>query len=236
MPFSMKFRLPPGLVGERVVLQWKYVTANSCNPIGYETYAFPAADWHNPGLPSCVNPLPETTGSTPPEQFWNCADVTITASEGDRPPSTAPSDEPSSQPVSAPIEVPTPSPTLVPALPPSPPSEGTCCYWPIDESACTVGCNSGSIATGWCAESEAQCLNCAGKWCGVSAVPAPPTPVPSASAPTPPVPNPEAYCCYWPNDESACSVGCGPGSLATGWCAESEERCLNCAGKWCGAV
>ena len=38
MELSMDFKLPPGLVGEEVLLQWVYTTANSCAPVGYRTY------------------------------------------------------------------------------------------------------------------------------------------------------------------------------------------------------
>lgn len=30
------YRLPPGLTGQRVLLQWRYITANSCLPPGYK--------------------------------------------------------------------------------------------------------------------------------------------------------------------------------------------------------
>ena len=34
--FSMKYKLPLGLTGERVLLQWKYLTGNSCLHPGYD--------------------------------------------------------------------------------------------------------------------------------------------------------------------------------------------------------
>ena len=43
--FVHKFRLPLGVTGERVMMQWRYVTANSCLPPGYLEYPFPESDW-----------------------------------------------------------------------------------------------------------------------------------------------------------------------------------------------
>ena len=36
--YSYKFELPTGLSGDLVLLQWHYVTANSCVHVGYDTY------------------------------------------------------------------------------------------------------------------------------------------------------------------------------------------------------
>lgn len=44
--YSYKFKFPDGLSGELVLLQWHYVTANSCTPSGYKEYNWPAGnDW-----------------------------------------------------------------------------------------------------------------------------------------------------------------------------------------------
>jgi hypothetical protein len=43
--YEMHFQLPDGLYGEKVMLQYKYVTANSCNPPGYLTYPWPSPSW-----------------------------------------------------------------------------------------------------------------------------------------------------------------------------------------------
>ncbi|KDD72946.1 hypothetical protein H632_c2704p0, partial [Helicosporidium sp. ATCC 50920] len=67
-PYKMTYRLPEGLtcdgVNTRCVLQWYYLTGNSCNP---------------PNEPPefIVNPLLGVCGvvSAYPEEFWNCADV-----------------------------------------------------------------------------------------------------------------------------------------------------------------
>jgi len=81
--FSFEYRLPTGISGEKVMLMWKYITANSCSPPGYAEY-FAA----HPDLPDnywtedvtfCTPPYPNdgTRGTTWPEQFFNCAEVSI---------------------------------------------------------------------------------------------------------------------------------------------------------------
>jgi hypothetical protein len=51
--FTMAFQLPVGLVGDEILLQWKYITANSCSPEGYTEYFntndLPDSYW-TPGL------------------------------------------------------------------------------------------------------------------------------------------------------------------------------------------
>jgi len=81
--FSMRFRLPQGLVGEEVLLQWLYVTANSCSPEGYaEYYSLNSdlpQDFWNPQLPTCTPeqfPPAFFTGDSP-ERFVNCAEITV---------------------------------------------------------------------------------------------------------------------------------------------------------------
>ena len=45
--YSYKFKFPDGLSGDLVLLQWHYVTANSCTPSGYKEYNWPSGnDWH----------------------------------------------------------------------------------------------------------------------------------------------------------------------------------------------
>ena len=71
-----KFRLPSGLSGSLVLIQWHYVTANSCIHDGYAEYNWPKKWFDNHNLPLCDTPLPED-GNGVPEQFWNCAEVEI---------------------------------------------------------------------------------------------------------------------------------------------------------------
>ena len=58
-----------------VLLQWYYITANSCTAEGYNTYPFPAG-WETI---SSVDPCPHIPddGVGTPEQFWNCGEVYI---------------------------------------------------------------------------------------------------------------------------------------------------------------
>ncbi|KAL3796132.1 hypothetical protein HJC23_000635 [Cyclotella cryptica] len=97
MLFQYTLQLPQGLVGDLVLLQWYYVASNSgCIHEGYESYPFPRAwigsssdqeengepsAWEEKwsvgtGLKSCDEVLSED-GDGIPEQFWNCAEITI---------------------------------------------------------------------------------------------------------------------------------------------------------------
>ena len=52
--FSHRFRLPTGLSGELVLLQWYYITGNSClADEGYLNYNFPVGFEHNLQLGIC---------------------------------------------------------------------------------------------------------------------------------------------------------------------------------------
>lgn len=67
-PFAVavQARLPSGLTCARCVVQWHYVTANSCNPPG-----LPAKWYAGQNMGTCgVN-------GANPEEFWNCADIGI---------------------------------------------------------------------------------------------------------------------------------------------------------------
>lgn len=121
MEFEHKYRLPEGVSG-RVVLQWRYVTANSCKPTGYDDYfaAFGAAgaEWWNAALPDCPSPLPPT-GEGTPEQFWNCIDVDVSPSDGGFVAEPFPPPPPPPQSAS-PASLP-PPPLPLPPSPPPPP-------------------------------------------------------------------------------------------------------------------
>jgi len=78
--YKFKLQLPQGLHGEVVLLQWYYLTANSCKHVGYDGYTWPE-EWGGDvllyeRLPDCEN-VP-VDGDGVPEQFWNCAEVKIT--------------------------------------------------------------------------------------------------------------------------------------------------------------
>ena len=69
---KMRFKLPEGLTGDLVLLQWHWVTGNSCRSAGYDSYPFPPG-WN----PANMGPCPDDDNLSPigvgqPEQFWNC--------------------------------------------------------------------------------------------------------------------------------------------------------------------
>ena len=100
--FRHQFKLPDGLKGELVLLQWYYLTGNSCLPEGYTTYAFPEGFHPGSQLPAC-GPIP-SDGRGVPEQFWNCAEVAVKVGcDGSTP--TPPAPTPA---------IPTASPTTLP--------------------------------------------------------------------------------------------------------------------------
>ena len=81
--FRHKFRLPEGLSGDLVLIQWHYVTANSCMDEGYDSYDWP--EGFHPGNVAACGVLPPD-GRGVPEQFWNCAEVKVSTNCGNGPP------------------------------------------------------------------------------------------------------------------------------------------------------
>eukprot|EP00171_Calliarthron_tuberculosum_P013439 IDg13439t1 len=83
----MRYKLPAGFKSSHAVLQWYWATANSCNPPGFKEYfdKYPMPGWGRcPGDGGALggrNPtLSKCGGSTFPEEFWMCADVSVTSS------------------------------------------------------------------------------------------------------------------------------------------------------------
>lgn len=163
--FSMKMKVPAGLVGEEVLLQWVYWTANSCNPEGYDAYFndfdTPKHPTHgsafNSVLPDCqpdkmypLAPLPNPNLPGPtPERFINCAEVSITGEPTPTPP--FPSPTPVAQPVPQPVATP------VAPQPVDPNIVGTCGGGNRGNSICldqTMCCSEwgwcGTASTGHC--------------------------------------------------------------------------------------
>jgi len=75
-----------------VMLQWRYVTGNSCMSPGYcchdnddyfDLYQN-VSSWKRANTALCTYPLDPTgaTGTGKPELFWNCAEITILPSNG----------------------------------------------------------------------------------------------------------------------------------------------------------
>ena len=86
MAFKYKYKLPDGLYGENVLIQWHYLTANSCSHEGYDEYDFPDSSWRPPNTAIC-DPIPPD-GDGVPEQFWNCAEVKILSQKNPTAPPT----------------------------------------------------------------------------------------------------------------------------------------------------
>lgn len=107
--YKFKFRLPNDVSGQ-VLLQWYYITGNSCTAEGYNEYPFPTG-WETSAA-VCDN-IPDD-GIGVPEQFWNCGEVYV---GNDAPPSLTPTTETSSLTESPSTtkprtNVPTPNPTI----------------------------------------------------------------------------------------------------------------------------
>jgi Lytic polysaccharide mono-oxygenase, cellulose-degrading len=62
--YLFRLQLPDNLVGDLVLLQWHYLTANSCTYAGYDSYAFPA-DWGamQSGVGVCKTISPDGNGA-----------------------------------------------------------------------------------------------------------------------------------------------------------------------------
>ena len=74
--FHHKFKLPEGLEGGLVLIQWYYLTANSCLPEGYDTYNFPEyfyPDGEGSGISMCDTIPPDGRGW--PEQVRFCSRI-----------------------------------------------------------------------------------------------------------------------------------------------------------------
>jgi hypothetical protein len=101
--FAMK--LPSTLPSGDVLIQWMYITANSCNPPGYSSYPFPWPSAYNSWLGACQS---SGSNSWNGERFWNCAEVTVSETSSLAP---APTQSPSHLPTEKPIRRPTRKPT-----------------------------------------------------------------------------------------------------------------------------
>merc|ERR1712156_928875 len=149
----MGYKLPEGVCGEKVLLQWRYITANSCFPPGYRNTEVGAIlqdlGWlRASGMSDCLYPYDPTgaTGAGKPEQFWNCAEITINA-RGPTPP-TPPTPPTTAAPVG-------PSPTTAPVGQPTS-GPGYCSYagiWDTNREECDGVVEGGA----WCNENQSQC-------------------------------------------------------------------------------
>ena len=104
------------MYGNNVLIQWRYITANSCFPPGYKDTAvgekLQELGWlRADGMSDCTYPYDPTgaTGHGKPEQFWNCAEITI-HEKGPTPP-TPPTPPTTASPVVSPTKAPVGHPT-----------------------------------------------------------------------------------------------------------------------------
>jgi len=232
---KMRFKLPDGLTGDLVLLQWHWVTGNSCRSAGYESYPFPAG-W----APSNMGPCPDRDNLDPvgigqPEQFWNCMDIKIVA---DGEPTSPP--PPSPTPPSPTPPSPTPPSPTPPSPSPPPPTGNGCCsqdYKTCDATWCgatedlCLSCGSSGDKT-WlsngpqnnCIARFGECTNDTGGCCGPAACvgnqwyrqclpdPNAPPPSPTPPAPTPPSPTPPSPTPPSPSPPSPTPPPVAPGS------------------------
>ena len=148
--YSYQMKLPDNVEGDLVLIQWWWLTANSCDFDGYDTYTWPA-DWGNmnSSVGRCGTIPPSGRGT--PEQFWNCAEVTILGDGGagpSGPPSSisAPTDPPASTnpPMTDPPVPSTPAPTNKPTDPIDLIVGNFCGSSWGDASKCGIPCPSGN--------------------------------------------------------------------------------------------
>ncbi|KAK1734442.1 lytic polysaccharide monooxygenase [Skeletonema marinoi] len=189
--FSHRFKLPEGLSGELVLLQWHYLTGNSCMADeGYLNYNFPAGFEPNLQLGVC-NSIP-SDGRGVPEQFWNCAEIRISSDcASDPPPPSPPTTPPPPQTTTqattttgaTTTTTTTSTTTNVP-----PPAPSSC---PAENNACGPNnpCSNGMCCSQWgyCGNSEGYCGECCQSNCD-GQPPSPPSPSPPT--PSPPTSNP----------------------------------------------
>lgn len=119
MSMSAQYRLPAGVsCPNGCVLQWEFLTMNSCFERCDRAVCGPYADRVNPvcGFSNMADCWSNVAGvDTVPEVFRNCADIAITGGGGAPLPSPSP-----------PMPVPSPPMPQPSPPPPSPPPTGTC--------------------------------------------------------------------------------------------------------------
>jgi len=179
--FTMRFKLPSSLSGEKVLLQWFYYTANSCSPVGYYDYFaikntnLPSTFWGGLNLSTCSQeqfPARDKdffTGDSP-ERFVNCAEVSIVGdgSGGNnnlRPPTNVPVVVPLTNapvvgvtPTNSPVDnnVFNPSPANSPVVDDTPNENENDNDNSTDDACCSIDYKT--CAT-WCNESKEFCEN-----------------------------------------------------------------------------
>ena len=243
--YRFRVKLPDNLTGDLVLLQWHYFTANSCIYPGYNSYPYPA-DWNvgksgqgicnnipadGRGLPGAFSDLKSflcqfafsvvLTCFINTEQFWNCAEISISGS---------PVSSTNKSPVRrTPVRRPTRRPTGKPA---ANRNIRLCGGGVIGIGVCPTASHCCS-KFGYCGSGSAYCS-------ASSRANRTPTRKPqsgrrdlaTATCGGGSVGNgvcPNGLCCskwgFCGSDASYCSQSCGQGSIGNGKCADSSLCC-----------
>lgn len=179
-----RLTLPPGLQGDFVLLQWYYLTANSCRHPGYDNITLPA-DWNEDYSHLSVCNVDDSDGGNgSPERFWNCAEISITT-DGITPTISAPVPAPSAPITNAPYSPPSiSSPSSTP-----PPVQ-------VPTNGGVLGtCGGGNRGNGVCPDLNLCCSqwgHCGSTpiYCGNQGPTVPPTTLPPVAPTMPPTPTP----------------------------------------------
>merc|ERR1719313_2926404 len=219
MDFRMKFRLPAGVSGDRCLIQWRYITGNSCEMPGYDQVAWPSQAWRNAGVGTCALPL-SADGSGAPERFWNCADVKVLpAGSGPAPgPNPAPADPAPADPAPTGPAPADPAPAdPVPADPVPGGSLPPVGAWAACGGESTAGCGKDEACFS-CTSSGGRSYMCDRQsqwyWQCIPGTSSTPAPVPAVPAPAP---SPAGSKAPW----AAC------GGLSTAGC-QKDDNCFSC--------
>eukprot|EP00658_Telonema_sp_P-2_P012330 TRINITY_DN1469_c0_g2_i1.p1 TRINITY_DN1469_c0_g2~~TRINITY_DN1469_c0_g2_i1.p1 ORF type:complete len:898 (+),score=114.66 TRINITY_DN1469_c0_g2_i1:98-2791(+) len=249
--YTMDFTLPETVVCEHCILQWTYITGNSCVSAGYKQFydendaaGHTSSAWHmgwmgsgNDGTCSGREASQYVGGA--PEKFWSCADIKIVASGA---PTSLPTTAPPTSSPTPPTEAPTANLDTPTSMPTSGPS-GSC-------AAST--CNSCvSIANNPQSANDDHCAPCASgqPWwpCNVEGLcecgngPASPTEAPTPSGtPSPPVtppPTPTSTATELPSSAptefsqptASCDTNCDSCvSIANNPQSANDDHCAPC--------
>jgi hypothetical protein len=244
-----------GVTGEKVLLQWHWVSNLGCRSPGYDSYPWPIPAWEPYGNKEDVCALPMPDIGNLPQQYWQCSEITITPGTPVAPTPTAPINAPvTAAPTSCNIE-----------------TDGCCSIGPGGCPAWDSPC----FTFDKCGKTHECSWNAEMKWVGcgnfatlspvapvpvtpvpvapilvfpvpiapIPATPVPVTPVPVASPLTPipvtPVPITPTVSCNIETD-GCCSIG--PGGCPS-WnspcftfekCGKTQECSWNAAMKWIG--
>jgi len=213
--FRYTLQLPRNLPAGNALMQWHYITGNTCIVPGYGDYNFPSS-WNTKYEEKkiCTMPLP-SDGNGVPEQFWNCAEIQILAGNVPMVPSQELVPNPptvETNPILVPAPTLAPVPTPAPTLAPVPTSAPTLA--PVPTPAPTLAPVPSRAPTLVPAPALAPTL---------APVPTPAPTMVLVPAPMVPVPGPTSKPCgngvrgFCANSKMCCSQW--------GWCGDTSLHC-----------